>query len=138
MEVDYKNYSLDELYDIEENIDREKYPERYNLIISLIGKKENCSEALNSTKSVKDEAEMELHQQILEKNNGAWLLIRFSILAIFCSYLMFQEFANYQIIIIVVAYLAFIALLKQMFLQYHLSKASKLESDIKKTGIHKK
>ena len=138
MEVDYKNYSLDELYDIEENIDREKFPDRYSLVLSHINKKENCPVASSSTMDAKNEVVMEEHQQILKQNNGTWLFIRFSILAVFCSYLMLQEFAFYQLVIIVIAYLAFIALVKQVFLQYHLFKTGKIEKQIRKSGIRKK
>jgi hypothetical protein len=136
--VDYNKYSLDELYDIEGNIDRDKFPERYHLVLSSIKEKESCNVALSSTNKVKEEIENIEHQQIIKDNNGAWLSIRFLFFAIVCSYLMFQDFEFYEVLIIIVTYLAFIALVKQVFIQYHLFKNKKLENQIKKTGVRKK
>jgi hypothetical protein len=41
MEPDYFNYSLDELYDVQENIDAERYPELYAKLIIAIDAKLN-------------------------------------------------------------------------------------------------
>jgi hypothetical protein len=41
MEPDYSQYSLDELYDVFENINSEKYPDRLKIIKELINYKEN-------------------------------------------------------------------------------------------------
>ena len=43
MHQDYSKYSLDELYDVEEHIDQDTYPERYQLILEQIRLKESVS-----------------------------------------------------------------------------------------------
>jgi len=37
---DYQHYSLEELYDVAQHIDREKYPERYALVVEQIANQE--------------------------------------------------------------------------------------------------
>jgi len=57
MNPDYKNYSLIELYDVKENIDKERYPDRYKLLIDEIYLKEQnpekVSESTNKDKESK-------------------------------------------------------------------------------------
>ncbi|KXJ54355.1 hypothetical protein [Cognaticolwellia aestuarii] len=43
MHQDYSKYSLDELYDVEEHIDQDSYPERYQLILEQIRLKESIN-----------------------------------------------------------------------------------------------
>ena len=40
MQVDFSKYTLEELLDIERNIDKDAYPERYEIVCSLIKLKE--------------------------------------------------------------------------------------------------
>ena len=40
MNPDYKKYTLIELYDVKDNIDKDLYPERYELLLSVIKIKE--------------------------------------------------------------------------------------------------
>jgi hypothetical protein len=44
MDFQYKNYSLEELEDVFENIDRDKYPERFEEVSKLIDEKSSSSE----------------------------------------------------------------------------------------------
>ena len=44
MDFQYKNYSLEELEDVFENIDRDKYPERFEDVSKLIDEKSSSSE----------------------------------------------------------------------------------------------
>lgn len=48
MEPNYKEYTLDELYDVYQNIDREKHPERFKKICEQIASKE----AFNKSKTL--------------------------------------------------------------------------------------
>jgi hypothetical protein len=48
MEPDYSQYSLDELYDVFENINSEKYPDRLKVIKELINYKENILPQIKS------------------------------------------------------------------------------------------
>ncbi|MBA6392407.1 hypothetical protein H4J38_16690 [Colwellia sp. BRX10-3] len=43
MHKDYSTYSLDELYDVEEHIDQDAYPDRYQLLLEQIKLKESVS-----------------------------------------------------------------------------------------------
>ena len=52
MHQDYSKYSLNELYDVEEHIERDAYPERYQLILEQIRLKESVSsKSVNATQS---------------------------------------------------------------------------------------
>ncbi|OBT10412.1 hypothetical protein A9267_05910 [Shewanella sp. UCD-FRSSP16_17] len=59
MHQDYSKYSLDELYDVEEHIDQDTYPKRYQLILEQIRLKESITpEPLPSAEPTKaDEVE---------------------------------------------------------------------------------
>jgi hypothetical protein len=48
MEPNFAEYSLEELLEVKENLDKEKYPERYARIIGLISSYEQSS---NGSKS---------------------------------------------------------------------------------------
>lgn len=41
MNPDYTKYTLVELYDVKDNIDKECYPKRYDLLLNEIRKREN-------------------------------------------------------------------------------------------------
>lgn len=41
--VNYENCTLEELYDVKENINREKYPDRYQAVINAIKQKESAN-----------------------------------------------------------------------------------------------
>jgi hypothetical protein len=140
MSVDYQKYSLDELYDVEANIDRIKYPERYELVCKSIIEKKNASlkplvEDINV--DVK-KAELE-NEQYIEKNNAPFFLfIRLILLVSFCSFVFFNDFANYEKILLILIYFAVVTLIKNLFVQYDLFKSNRLKNNIKKFGIRRK
>ena len=148
MEFDYNKYSLDELYDVEENIDRELYPERYEMITSLIDeraikleklKPSKISEESNSVESNPSQTiKFEDYQDVIDNKHNAWLLLRSAILAIFCAYFVNQTFDFYKLILGVVVYVVFVALIKYIFFYYHIFNARKIENQIKDSGLRKK
>ena len=149
MEFDYNKYSLDELYDVEENIDRDLYPERYEVIASLIYEREIKLEKLKLSKLPQEESDFgeskisqtinfEDYQDVIDNKYNAWLLLRSAILAIFCAYFVNQTFDFYKLILCIVVYVVFVALIKYIFFYYHISNARKIENQIKDNGIRKK
>jgi len=149
LEFDYNKYSLDELYDVEENIDRDLYPERYEVIASLIYEREIKLEKLKLSKLPQEESDFgeskisqtinfEDYQDVIDNKYNAWLLLRSAILAIFCAYFVNQTFDFYKLILCIVVYVVFVALIKYIFFYYHISNARKIENQIKDNGIRKK
>jgi hypothetical protein len=149
LEFDYNTYSLDDLYEVKENIDRELYPERYEVITSLIIEREIKLEKLQPSKVPQEEKNsfgsklsqtmnFDDYQDVIDNKYNAWLLLRSAILAIFCAYFVNQTFDFYKLILGVVVYVVFVASIKYIFFYCHIFIARKIENQIKSNGVRKK
>jgi hypothetical protein len=72
MEPDFEKYTLDELRDVEENIDRVKYPDRYKRIYELISQKELPQVGEQES----DDALRDLYKEHKDKNYSIWRVLR--------------------------------------------------------------
>ena len=77
MNPDYKKYTLIELYDVQENIDRECYPERYNILLHEIELREKNSESKVESNELteKDKASISRVLLIISFPYFSWSLI---------------------------------------------------------------
>lgn len=53
--INYSNYTLDELFDVNENIDREKYPERYKQLFEEIQRRKETGEFEQKIQEIKEQ-----------------------------------------------------------------------------------
>lgn len=56
MEIDFRKYSLEELYDVRDSINKEHYRDRYELVVQLIEEKENSSDPSDEDKHFIEES----------------------------------------------------------------------------------
>ena len=53
--INYSNYTLDELFDVNENIDKDKYPERYNQLCEEIQRRKDSGEFEQKEKEIEEQ-----------------------------------------------------------------------------------
>lgn len=82
MDPDYKTYTLSELYDVKRNIDRERYPQRYELLLTEIKLKEKFAD--QETKP----------EKLSEKDKATINKVILTIGALFCSLELIYAFIN--------------------------------------------
>lgn len=107
MEPDFSKYDLEELYEIEESLDKEKYPERYSLLLDAIAKHPSKAAQTQSEKS--DDAMRALFKEYKKEKYQMWKLFR-GVLVMFVTFRIMQYLEwslNQQImgaLIVVVVY----------------------------------
>ena len=107
MEPDFSKYDLEELYDIKESLDKEKFPERYSLLLDTIEK--HPSQAANTQAVESDNAMRELYNEYKEDKSQVWMLFR-GVIVMFVTFRIMQYLEwsqNQQImgaVIVVVVY----------------------------------
>ena len=107
MEPDFSKYNLEELYDIKESLDREKFPERYSLLLDTIEK--HPSQAANTQAVESDNAMRELFNEYKKEKSQVWKLFR-GVIVMFVTFRIMQYLEwslNQQImgaVIVVVVY----------------------------------
>ena len=107
MEPDFSKYNLEELYDIKESLDREKFPERYSLLLDTIEK--HPSQAANTQAVESDNAMRELFNEYKKEKSQVWKLFR-GVIVMFVTFRIMQYLEwslNQQImgaLIVVVVY----------------------------------
>ncbi len=57
--INYSNYTLDELFDVHENIDRDNYPERYKQLCEEIQRRKETVEFKQKTKEIEEQEDEE-------------------------------------------------------------------------------
>ena len=107
MEPDFSKYDLEELYDIKESLDKEKFPERYSLLLDTIEK--HPSQAANTQAVESDNAMRELFNEYKKEKSQVWKLFR-GVIVMFVTFRIMQYLEwslNQQImgaVIVVVVY----------------------------------
>lgn len=107
MEPDFSKYDLEELYDIKESLDKEKFPERYSLLLDTIEK--HPSQAANTQAVESDNAMRELFNEYKKEKSQVWKLFR-GVIVMFVTFRIMQYLEwslNQQImgaVIVVIAY----------------------------------
>ena len=107
MDPDFSKYNLEELYDIKESLDKEKFPERYSLLLDTIEK--HPSQAANTQAVESDNAMRELFNEYKKEKSQVWKLFR-GVIVMFVTFRIMQYLEwslNQQImgaVIVVVVY----------------------------------
>lgn len=107
MDPDFSKYNLEELYDIKESLDKEKFPERYSLLLATIEK--HPSQAANTQAVESDNAMRELFNEYKKEKSQVWKLFR-GVIVMFVTFRIMQYLEwslNQQImgaVIVVVVY----------------------------------
>ncbi|MBA6363700.1 hypothetical protein H4J42_08085, partial [Colwellia sp. BRX8-8] len=55
MSINYSNYTLDELFDVNQNIDKDKFPERYKQLCEEIQRRKESGEFEKKAQEIEDQ-----------------------------------------------------------------------------------
>lgn len=111
MEPDFSKYDLEELYEIKERLDKERYPERYSLLLDTIAKHPSKIAQTQSVNS--DNAMRELFNEYKKEKHRVWKLFRVT-LVMFVTFRIMQYLEwspNQKIMGAVVVFVVYVALL---------------------------
>ncbi|MFC3094250.1 hypothetical protein DRW07_14815 [Alteromonas sediminis] len=114
MEPDFSKYTLEELNEIKERLDKEKYPDRYENLLAALAKQNTKPNVVDSQKKEKSEEAMrELFNEYKNEKFQAWKILRGAVIA-FISFRIMQYLewsTNQQIIGAVVLLVVYVTLL---------------------------
>lgn len=133
----FEEYTLEELYDVEDNIDKLKYPEKYETILALIIKKEKSlqtsPEYVMAAQSLKD------NKEVAEKKYTLfYIFIRVLLWGPFCAFLLTYELETYERVIAIAIFLSFLKIGKNIFVAIDISHLEKQVKTISNSQLGKK
>lgn len=134
---DLEEYTLKELHDVEDNIDKLKYPEKYEAILALILEKEKSLQAspeyVFSAQSLKD------NEEVAEKKYTLlYIFIRVLLWAPFCAFLLTYELETYERIIAIAIFLSLLKIGKNICVAIEVSHLEKQVKTISNSQLGKK
>ncbi|NQY64860.1 MAG: hypothetical protein HRT38_14245 [Alteromonadaceae bacterium] len=132
-----EEYTLEELYDVEENIDKLKYPEKYEAILTLILEKEKSLQAspeyVFAAQCLKD------NEEVAEKKYTLfYIFIRVLLWAPFCAFLLTYELETYERIIAIAIFLSLLKVGKNICVAIEVSHLEKQVKTISDSQLGKK
>jgi hypothetical protein len=72
MKPDYKSYSLEELYDVKDHIDKDKYPERYQALLHEIALREAAVPTSEVIKPKRKHSNTAIQQKSSPQHFSSW------------------------------------------------------------------
>jgi hypothetical protein len=132
-----EKYTLEELYDVEDSIDKLKYSERYKEILTLIVEKEkllhSSHDYIMATKNLKE------NEEIAERKYTAlYVFIRVLLWAPFFSLMLTYELETYERVIAFILFFSFLKLCKNICVAFEISHLDKFVKEIANSKLGKK
>ena len=132
-----EQYTLEELYDVENNIDKLKFPEKYEAVLALIHEKEKALKV--SPEYVMAAQSLKENEEVAEKKYTLfYIFIRVLLWAPFCAFLLTYELETYERIIAIAIFLSLLKIGKNVCVAIEVSHLEKQVKTISNSQLGKK